>query len=659
MTSTNLKLLIVCALVGCLVPAGLAFTRPHFNIDCYEQWEEALGPRVRPMLPHEWEDYMAAWRDPDSIIEGEPYPDTEFFGEGLYVYEGGGEWTDPDSGETYYYPEDAGLVMYWGTPEPVDANVAGAFVYDWPEDPDISNSLLQTQVWVPKTRPFGLGGAITQVSFGIKDSQFQHRYWYWNCGPGKTFPYETWITVTINPSMAGVNATTPKADGFSGSWFFDPKKAVSIYLDENGRQVGGSFNIPDPKNQMTQWHLWNYWNYLMVIPNPNPGNPPSTQPKPSDDYKYHIKWNQPPEIIDANAPKLVLGWDELSDYRRRPVVADDWLCKDPRPVTDIHWWGSFIGWGQPYPPPILPRAFHIGIWTNTPNPDPCDPTTFSHPDHLIWENFCDNWVWNFFGYDKHPWEEPYDYKETCFQFNQLLSEDEWFYQEPDEPNTIYWLSIAAIYDPNDYNDPNFYPWGWKTRPHFFEDDAVQIHDVVTAGGIGPVWPPTVCNYWHQGIPIKWPPYPDPQGVTWDMSFQLTTTVPEAKPEPNDTTPPLPDPPVWDISPQPAAPTVITMTAKTATDESGVEYFFDEITGNPGADDSGWQDSSGYTDSGLDPSTIYAYAVRVRDKSPNQNKTAWSTIVLTATPPVSPDLYPDGFINFKDIAVIANAWLTSP
>ncbi|MHC4547098.1 MAG: DUF7901 domain-containing protein [Planctomycetota bacterium] len=135
-------------------------------------------------------------------------------------------------------------------------------------------------------------------------------------------------------------------------------------------------------------------------------------------------------------------------------MADDWQCKDDRPVTDIHWWGSFLGWGEPYPPPILPSAFHIGIWTNT---RAGVDASFSHPDHLIWENFCDNWVWNFYGYDEDPRQADPDFKETCFQFNQLLSEDEWFYQEPNEPNTIYWLSIAAIYDPNVYTDPNFYP----------------------------------------------------------------------------------------------------------------------------------------------------------------------------------------------------------
>jgi hypothetical protein len=41
-------------------------------------------------------------------------------------------------------------------------------------------------------------------------------------------------------------------------------------------------------------------------------------------------------------------------------------------------------------------------------------------------------------------------------------------------------------------------------------------------------------------------------------------------------------------------TGITMVFTTATDPSGVEYSFAEISGNPGGSDSGWQDSPGET-----------------------------------------------------------------
>ena len=66
----------------------------------------------------------------------------------------------------------------------------------------------------------------------------------------------------------------------------------------------------------------------------------------------------------------------------------------------------------------------------------------------------------------------------------------------------------------------------------------------------------------------------------------------------DTTPPTPNPITWASSPAAAGPTSISMTATTATDPSGVEYYFEETSGNPGATDSGWQAGKNYTETGL-------------------------------------------------------------
>jgi hypothetical protein len=652
MKTPDVKLPIVCIVAVCLVAVGPAFARVLFNIDVFEDWEKALNPPpepdqpfVRPLLPDEWDEYMQLWEDPTNIIEGEPYPETTFVPPVLEVYPGGGSWEDSN------YPEDAGLVMYWGPPEPPEeGDYASAWVYEYGADPDLSRALIKVQVYAPQLSPFGLPGQITQISLGIQDRNYQRQAWYWNVGPGKTIQWNTWTPITVNPSIAGVNATTPKADSFAGSPAFDVKQVTIMIFDENGRWVPGSINVPPP-GQTAPWHLWNYWNYLMVVPNPNPTPTQPPQPVPQFTGKYHIKWSQPPMVIDSNVPQKILGWDEKSNYKNPPIMADDWLCKDDRPVTDIHWWGSFLGWNQPYPPPILPKAFHIGIWTNV---RAGADTDFSHPGTLLWENFCDNWVWNFFGYDQHPdLLDPEFYTESCFQFNQLLSEDEWFYQEPDEPNTIYWLSIAAIYDPNVYEDPYFHPWGWKTRPWYFEDDAVRIMSALHPDGT--LWPTAlkIGSTWQAGNPVFWPDLEH----SWDLTFELTTVMPD--PDPNDDEPPGPGPIDWDIPPSGAAPTVITMTARTLTDENGVEYYFDEMTGNAGGDDSGWQDSSGYTDSGLDPNTTYEYRVKARDKSPNKNETTWSPTGTATTPlPYLVDYNVDKIVNFKDFAYFANKWLTS-
>ncbi|MBU0716825.1 MAG: chitobiase/beta-hexosaminidase C-terminal domain-containing protein, partial [Planctomycetes bacterium] len=110
------------------------------------------------------------------------------------------------------------------------------------------------------------------------------------------------------------------------------------------------------------------------------------------------------------------------------------------------------------------------------------------------------------------------------------------------------------------------------------------------------------------------------------------------PEVGDTIPPTPNPPVWSQPPTSLGASSITMTCGAAFDVNDVEYYFDEISGNPGGTDSGWQNSRSYTDYGLQAGTTYEYRVRVRDKSPNNNATSYSE-TRSATPvvPIQPIL----------------------
>ncbi len=101
----------------------------------------------------------------------------------------------------------------------------------------------------------------------------------------------------------------------------------------------------------------------------------------------------------------------------------------------------------------------------------------------------------------------------------------------------------------------------------------------------------------------------------------STPVALATTDPADETAPSPDPMTFAAVPSADGPYSISMTATTATDDSGVEYFFDETSGSLGGTDSGWQDSPSYTDSGLNPNTQYTYNVRARDKSTAQSTTA--------------------------------------
>jgi hypothetical protein len=72
-------------------------------------------------------------------------------------------------------------------------------------------------------------------------------------------------------------------------------------------------------------------------------------------------------------------------------------------------------------------------------------------------------------------------------------------------------------------------------------------------------------------------------------------------------------------PTPSGGTALTMTAVTAYDPAGVEYYFTCTDG--GGNDSGWQNSPTYTDLALTPGVSYSYTVTARDLSPAQNATA--------------------------------------
>ncbi len=78
-------------------------------------------------------------------------------------------------------------------------------------------------------------------------------------------------------------------------------------------------------------------------------------------------------------------------------------------------------------------------------------------------------------------------------------------------------------------------------------------------------------------------------------------------------PPEPNPATWASVPAADGNNAISMVATTATSgASPRSYFFQEITGNPGATNSGWLVSdANYTDSGLDGNTTYTYQCQIR------------------------------------------------
>jgi chitodextrinase len=99
----------------------------------------------------------------------------------------------------------------------------------------------------------------------------------------------------------------------------------------------------------------------------------------------------------------------------------------------------------------------------------------------------------------------------------------------------------------------------------------------------------------------------------------------------DETPPEPNRPTWKVEPAGLTETSIAMTATAGTDLSPpVEYYFEEMTGEVGADSSTWQRSPTYRDNDLRRGAFYRYRVKMRDARGNQ--TAFSEPVKAQPKP---------------------------
>jgi len=88
----------------------------------------------------------------------------------------------------------------------------------------------------------------------------------------------------------------------------------------------------------------------------------------------------------------------------------------------------------------------------------------------------------------------------------------------------------------------------------------------------------------------------------------------------DEVPPSPNPAEMAMQPIFINPTTVVMQALPGIDPLGdVEYFFEETSGNPGGDDSGWIKTPVYEDGGLTAGKTYTYTVKTRDTCGNEGE----------------------------------------
>jgi hypothetical protein len=291
-----------------------------------------------------------------------------------------------------------------------------------------------------------------------------------------------------------------------------PATPIVYWLDVQANVIGGEQGFKFGwKTSITNWNDAAVWQ-MAVEPYNGPWNPltyPPMHPYANSNIDlafrlngaaqsiYEVKWSQPP----VPATNGFNGWNQYSVNDTTLWVADDWACTTTNPVTDIHWWGSFIGWSEPTNPPVVPDGFIICFWTDV----PAQPGGFSHPGVLLKNIWCTNFTFHFAGWDFDP-RNPNAIPDACFLFEQDFQTNDWFYQNPALGTNLYWVSIAAHYN---FGPAVPYPWGWKSRPR--DTNSLAPDDAVT-------FDPYSTTY----QPIYWPDVSN----SWDMAFQLTTRWPE-------------------------------------------------------------------------------------------------------------------------------------
>jgi hypothetical protein len=226
---------------------------------------------------------------------------------------------------------------------------------------------------------------------------------------------------------------------------------------------------------------------------------------PGDWPNQYIKWDQMSGGISGWAGASFIDPD-LPGYA---LSADDFLCTESTPVTDIHFAGR-CNTGNEWI-----ESFRITFWSDVPR----TPSDESHPASLglLYDQTIG---------PADP-EDPYklgwqDNLDGTFSIN--LPENQWFYQEGTAANPIvYWIGIQGITVLDDFPDLFYWSFVDENAAPLWGDDAAFTSDYFEV----PPW-----SNW--GWPTLVEPYePDtyegPFPTNWvqsaDMAFVLST-VPE-------------------------------------------------------------------------------------------------------------------------------------
>ena len=227
----------------------------------------------------------------------------------------------------------------------------------------------------------------------------------------------------------------------SGKWIY-----IEFDVHVNGPPCTDNIN----------WAYWDvYYNDGYYSFEDNATIHPFSDEEPWPNHKMHY-----PQLPDP------YGWDVLANWGMPFMpLADDWMCSETGPVTDIHFWGSWY-----YDVVGIIDGFDISIWDDIPSD--LSPTGYSMPGMMLWNQYFSNYDMIDMVPSPQGW---YDPSKEWFEFENHFNYYQYNIENIDDPfiqqnETVYWLCIHPNVVESIYPDPPL--WGWKTSQDHWNDNAV-------------------------------------------------------------------------------------------------------------------------------------------------------------------------------------------
>ncbi len=205
---------------------------------------------------------------------------------------------------------------------------------------------------------------------------------------------------------------------------------------------------------------------------------------PEDGHKMHHPQLPDVDGWDVYATSGVPGWPNI-------VLADDWRCSESGPVSDIHFWGSWLQ-GTEGDIDFFKISIHEDIPANPPD------VPYSRPGKILWEREIQDWQTRAYDSPGQGFFYPYNGEvldndhQQYFQYN-IMDIPEPLYQEEGK---IYWLAITAFVKESEPG--TFQPlWGWKNSEDHWNDDACwsRLDEIEWVDMWEPQPPPITNEFW--------------------------------------------------------------------------------------------------------------------------------------------------------------------